>query len=143
MTRCRPSFGSRSTGRPNSFSRVVLQSEIGHAEIISWDAHVEQVNIAIRPRIPVRNRPEDGQLRNAVLLAQFSQSQPSALISSGRMLPPNTLAGGLDIVQSFHRTTCCLEDQANAYGIVLEVGFIDPLPIGIDQDGCYTRQLQA
>ena len=44
------------------------------------------------------------------------------------------------------RATRCLEDQANVCGIVLDVGFYwsaDPLPIGIDQDGCYTRQLQG
>jgi len=36
--------------------------------------------------------------------------------------------------------TSCLEDQANACGIVPDVGIYwsaDPLPIGIDQDGCY------
>jgi len=40
----------------------------------------------------------------------------------------------------------CLEDQANAFGIMRDVGFIlllDSLPIGIDRDGCYTRWLQT
>jgi hypothetical protein len=35
--------------------------------------------------------------------------------------------------------------QANACGMVPDVGFISPLtplPIGIGRDGCYTRRLQ-
>src|SRR5580700_3235395 len=39
--------------------QVLLQSEIRHAQVIAGNAHVEQVHIAVRPRIAARNRPED------------------------------------------------------------------------------------
>lgn len=55
--------------------QVILQGEIRHAEIISGNAHVQQVNIAVGSRVPARDRSEDRQLRNAVFLAQLSEPQ--------------------------------------------------------------------
>jgi hypothetical protein len=56
--------------------QVVTQGKIGHSKIISGNAHVEKVNITAWLRVSARNRPEDGQLRNAVFPAQLGELQP-------------------------------------------------------------------
>lgn len=43
--------------------QVLLPSEIRHAQVIAGNADIEQVHIAVRPRIAARNRSEDRQLR--------------------------------------------------------------------------------
>src|SRR5271166_5539292 len=63
-------------GAAEELLQIFLQSEIGHSEIISRHAHVEKVNIPAWLRVSARNRPEDGQLRNAVLPAQLSELRP-------------------------------------------------------------------
>jgi hypothetical protein len=60
-------------GAAEELLQIFLQSEIGHPEIISRNAHVQKVNITAWLRVSARNRPEDGQLRNAVFPAQLSE----------------------------------------------------------------------
>jgi hypothetical protein len=61
---------------PGELLQILLQCEIGHAEIVTGKAGLEQVDITIWPLITARDRPEDRQLCDAVFLAQLSQSQP-------------------------------------------------------------------
>src|ERR1039457_5765731 len=63
-------------GTAEELLQVFLQSKIGHSEIISGYAHVEKINITAWLRVSARNRPEDGQLGNAVFPAQLSELQP-------------------------------------------------------------------
>jgi hypothetical protein len=69
-------------GAAEEVLQIFLQSEIGHTEIIPGNAHIQQVDIAIRLRIPARNRAEDRQLRNAIFPAQPASRRSIALSSS-------------------------------------------------------------
>jgi hypothetical protein len=90
------------------------------------------------------NRPVLTSSRRCLFLRHQLRDRGSP---NGRHVPRSSAARASPRCATALRSKItCLEDHASAPGIVRDVGnylTADPLPIGIDRNGCYTRRLQT